>query len=326
MPNNLITLFKKSKTISSLFRGETFKSISGSCLFKVGKSRIYFLGDDEELEKYLSMFHGKEWIRRRVKRVKEWNLLLVQTAEWSLDDLIPTENYFYAIRDRGNIIIHIPHNNLRIPEEFVDDYVVPDLLAEAVKVADLMVSYLIPEKIYETNLMVFNYSRIFLDVERLPDDELEKEGRGKIYIVASDGSLLRHLTQNKRERIERIYEEYHRTFRDLVTEVQERFNEDTLIIDLHSFTDANHTGIDICLGFNDTSSRKKASKMKRLFEEAGFTVGMNYPYSNSIQPVDGVDSVMIEINKKLYLDEEGYVNNERLISAIDRAIALFSID
>jgi len=326
MLKNLIALYKKSRIIASLFKGEEFTSLYGSCLFKVGGSRLYFLGDDEELEEYLYSFHDREWARRRVRKVRGMNLMLIQTAQWSIDDLVPLKNFFYSIEERGNIIIHIPHQNIRIPEEYAEDYLIPDPLDEAIKVADLMVGYLIPEKCYETNMMVFNYSRIFLDVERLPDDELEKEGRGKIYTVASDGSLLRHLSREKREKIEKIYDEYHRTFQELTEKVRRKYAEDTLIIDLHSFTDSDDTGIEICLGFNDASSREKAMMMKAIFEDAGFVVGLNTPYSNSIQPVEGVDSVMIEINKKLYLDETGYVRNERLISAIDRSIGLFMVE
>lgn len=316
-------MFKKIKILISLKNGKV-KRLSKS-IYEVGKNKIYFIGNDKELNNYLIKYSKKEWVLNRVKKINGLNLLLIQTNKWTLSDLIPTDKFFYSIEKESNVIIHIPHKNIRIPEDFISDYLIKDPLKESIISSDIKVDYLIPNKIYETNLMIFNYSRIFLDVERLPNDELEKEGRGKIYTSSSEGLLLRHLSKENREKIEQIYDSYHEEFKDLILKKFNIYKRNTLIVDLHSFTDYKNTKIDICLGFNDKSSEKKALKMKEVFEKHGFKVSLNYPYSNSIQPIEKIDSVMIEVNKDLYFNKNGYFENEDLISAIDQAIDLFVV-
>ncbi len=46
-------------------------------------------------------------------------------------------------------------------------------------------------------------------------------------------------------------------------------------------------------------------KATHLFDRAGFKVGLNKPYSNSITPKKPIDykSLMIEVNKRCYMNE-----------------------
>lgn len=60
--------------------------------------------------------------------------------------------------------------------------------------------------------------------------------------------------------------------------------------------------------------------MKRIFEEAGYSVALNRPYANSIAPKGYIGhSLMIEVNKRLYMNEKAIEKSdgfERLQSVI----------
>lgn len=80
----------------------------------------------------------------------------------------------------------------------------------------------------------------------------------------------------------------------------------SLIIDCHSFP-SDLADIDICIGYNDDASKPEQEmidKATHLFDRAGFKVGLNNPYSNSITPKKPVDykSLMIEVNKRCYMN------------------------
>ena len=70
--------------------------------------------------------------------------------------------------------------------------------------------------------------------------------------------------------------------------------------------------VDICIGFNDDWSNpgeELLQMMCDLFANVGYRVAFNRPYSNSMVPQSGdvqnCKSVMIEVNKSVYLDSDG---------------------
>ena len=69
-------------------------------------------------------------------------------------------------------------------------------------------------------------------------------------------------------------------------------------------------GLELSLtgGYNDDWSKPDEGTLKMIikhFQNAGYRVGVNNPYSNSIAPDCGIQyhSVMIELNKRIYMDE-----------------------
>jgi hypothetical protein len=50
--------------------------------------------------------------------------------------------------------------------------------------------------------------------------------------------------------------------------------------------------------------------VKNKFEEMHYAVSLNAPYSNSITPPTGFayKSIMIEVNKRIYLEKSGMLN------------------
>lgn len=82
----------------------------------------------------------------------------------------------------SSFIFHIPHSKTEIPEQFKSDFVNTELMESEIK---LLTDFATDEifTIGNTTKLVFPYSRIFCDVERL-DDENEvmfEYGRGFYY-------------------------------------------------------------------------------------------------------------------------------------------------
>jgi N-formylglutamate amidohydrolase len=94
------------------------------------------------------------------------------------------------------------------------------------------------------------------------------------------------------------------------------------VIDSHSFSnerywfhDKNLELPDICIGFEDRHVDKELVEIiKEEFKE--YNIGINIPYAGSLVPTnywqkdDRVKSVMIEINKKLYLKPDNMTKSD----------------
>ena len=88
-----------------------------------------------------------------------------------------------------------------------------------------------------------------------------------------------------------------------------------LLIDCHSFSslpnrlNSNPPDIDICIGFNEDETcpdKVVIGNIVHHFKTLGYKVGINEPFSNSKTfgvPVE-YHTVMIEVNKRLYMDEQ----------------------
>ena len=65
--------------------------------------------------------------------------------------------------------------------------------------------------------------------------------------------------------------------------------------------------VNICIGYNEDWSKPNKETIElavNLFEDNGYKVGINEPYSNSETPVCPFDyhSMMLEVNKKVYME------------------------
>ena len=170
--------------------------------------------------------------------------------------------------------------------------------------------------VVEISSLVFPYSRLFCDVERLVEDEpLESVGRGYFYTHTDNGSLLRANNDNKENIYENYYKPHHNKLLSLV-ESKLRSNGKVTIIDCHSFNnqplktdlDQNNNRPDICLGVDTYHTNQELiDKVYNLYTSHGYTVAINSPYVGTIVPLEyysinpNVQSIMIEVNKKLYL-------------------------
>lgn len=143
-------------------------------------------------------------------------------------------------------------------------------------------------------------SRFDCDLERLLDDPLEAVGQGIAYSKAESGATRKVTTELLNKALGHWY--------DYQTNLEHELDDNSLIIDCHSFP-SDLSDVDICIGFNDddtTPSKAVIELVKNHFEDLGYKVGVNNPYSNSIAPKSNVKykSLMIELNKRIYLNEK----------------------
>ena len=218
----------------------------------------------------------------------------------------------------SSLITHIPHSSLVIPN--VDNYLISEeeLDKENLKLSDVGTNTLFNLGPYVTSL-VFQYSRLFCDVERLPDadEEMFEFGRGFFYTKTDDGRDLR--TTELKETVQNLYEEYHATFDFLVDSTLEAVGFAT-IIDCHSFSDKpfetdlikERDRPDICIGTDDFHTPDwLKTRVVSQFESLGYKVKINNPYSGTIVPLKHykknkeVSSIMIEVNRKLFTNFAG---------------------
>ncbi|NJK94730.1 MAG: N-formylglutamate amidohydrolase [Bacteroidales bacterium] len=217
------------------------------------------------------------------------------------------------------LILHIPHSSLHIP--FMDGFVENEELIrqEMVKLTDWCTDLLFFSK--DDIMLLPDYSRLFCDVERFADDCQEvmaQSGMGVLYEKTDKGELLRTITPELREKIMRFYyRKHHANFTEAVKNQLEQHYQ-AVIIDCHSFSDVpferdlnkDPNRPDINIGTDPFHTPGNLLQLTReYFESAGYSVGINWPYAGTIVPESfylkekRVHSIMIEVNRKLYLNE-----------------------
>ena len=210
-----------------------------------------------------------------------------------------------------NILLHIPHSSSTFPDSSGHSFI--DLNEDERLLIDYYTDELFaPSQDSEHICSVkFPYCRLYCDVERLINDPLEKYGLGFHYspFDTTSESLTRSFCN--REESFNIYADFH----SLVSKKLVELSDDTILIDCHSFSNlpnllvSNPPHIDICIGYNDDETcpnKVVIGNVVRYFESLGYQVGINIPFSNSKTfnvPVK-YHTLMIEVNKRLYMNEE----------------------
>jgi N-formylglutamate amidohydrolase len=217
------------------------------------------------------------------------------------------------------IVFHIPHASTSFPS--LEAYVNLDLIpGEVEKLTDWHT-----DKIFAVpgiTTLRAGFSRVFCDVERFVPDELEPmatHGMGFYYTHTDDGRRLRDETEYK-EKVKRdYYDPHHRT---LAAMLDERLESEMqcCLVDCHSFSDKpairendqNADRPDICIGTDPFHTPWQLSDaIFKVYRRAGYEVRENRPFSGTMVPAPHfkrerrVMSVMIEINRRLYLKAGG---------------------
>lgn len=229
---------------------------------------------------------------------------------------------------RDSLIFHIPHSKTKIPNQFKIDFVNNEITKEEI---DLVTDFFVDEifNINDVTKLIFPYSRIFCDVERL-EDEYEvmfKKGRGFYYTKTDGGELLReNLNGNKAIIYNDYYLKHHKRLTKIVDQ-KIKNNGFALIIDCHSFNNIpiksdivqDKERPDFCLGIDKYHTPKWLIDMVSLFLiKQGYSIKINHPYAGTIVPQkyyhknNNIYSIMIDINKSLYIID-GAVNHDNVI-------------
>jgi N-formylglutamate amidohydrolase len=161
-----------------------------------------------------------------------------------------------------------------------------------------------------------------VDPERFTDDALEPmaaRGMGAVYMATSDGAPLRGRldASDRAELLARFYDPHHARLEAATESVLDATGH-CLLLDAHSFPDdplpcdlqQDRPRPEICIGIDPfhTPARLEVEAAKG-FEEHGLCVAVNRPYAGALVPArwyqrdERVSAVMIEINRRLYMDE-----------------------
>ena len=218
------------------------------------------------------------------------------------------------MRRYSKILAHIPHSSI---QNYSYGWISCAYMFEDVKYkTDWHTDVLFRSHNSNVDVMIFPYSRFYVDVERLENDPLEAEGQGKIYKRYND--FRRDLlTEEDIKMLNGIYSDWR-------SKCNERIVDNTLVIDCHSFSNDLAPDVDVCIGYNDDESKPDDEVIDFIadeFSSLGYgRIAFNKPYSNSITFSHPHHSVMIELNKSIYMDEETLIMKPycyRVASAIN---------
>ena len=223
-------------------------------------------------------------------------------------------------RTNSPLLVHVPHASTTIPDIERKQFCISDLNAELLNMTDLYTDELFGGT-YDS--ICFPVSRLVCDPERFRDDndeDMSRVGMGAVYTRTSCGEVLRKVNARERESILcRYYDPHHRAFTEHVSEKLRIYGR-CLIIDAHSFPaiplpyepDQDKNRPDFCIGtdpFHTPSGLRNACES--VLRDGGYSVSVNRPFSGAIVPISfyktdrRVQSIMIEVNRKLYMEPDG---------------------
>lgn len=229
----------------------------------------------------------------------------------------------------NELIIHIPHSSYFIPEEYKDLFYISEkeIFTEQLKMTDSYTDELF--NIENITKLVFPISRLICDVERFRDEtreEMTKQGMWVCYTSTSELKPLKKVTpEHKIDILENYYDKHHNRFEQLTEQKLNKFGK-CLIIDAHSFSSVSlsyelhsqDTRPDICIGTDEFHTPKNiVDYLYNSFSKSGYKVEINNPFCGTIVPLKyyeknkNLRSVMIEINRSLYIDEKTGIKTDK---------------
>lgn len=225
--------------------------------------------------------------------------------------------------DTRHFVVHIPHDSMLIPDEYRDSFIISDreLRQEQLWMTDAWTKELFSDPENDTVRIINPVSRLLCDVERFRDDRDEynaKHGQGLLYLRGAFGRKLRDYDEGLRSEIlEKYYDPHHKALTEAVDKALAETGRCT-ILDGHSFNSVWPVRLscllrrpDFCIGTDDYHTPEGlAEAMADAVREEGFYVRFNTPYYGAITPIKHygkdkrVSSVMVEVNRRLYMDEK----------------------
>jgi N-formylglutamate deformylase len=246
------------------------------------------------------------------------------------------------------MILHIPHASTHIPGALRGQFVLDDHALE--REVDLVTDAFTGE-LFDcpgARRVECPVSRLVVDVERFSNDRdepMSRAGQGMIYTKTCRGEPLRRTLSEEERRILKsaYYAPHHELLRRAVLE-ELLSGGKALIIDCHSFPgrplpcdgsqDENRP--DFCIGTDEFHTPPGLLRVvESALRDRGCSADINSPYSGSLVPSayhrknPNVWSVMIEVNRNLYMDEKtgekssGFESAKDSIQAILKELAAF---
>ncbi len=223
------------------------------------------------------------------------------------------------------MILHIPHSSRKIPAEVRNQFLLTDaeLKRELLAMTDAYTDELFSADLAPGDTtVIFPVSRLVVDPERFADDAAEpmaKRGMAAVYVKTHDGRSLRRVLapDEKQTLLDTYYTPHHQRLSDAVDR-ELKATGTALLVDCHSFPslalpcdmDQSPDRPQICIGTDSFHTPSDVAELLvQHFRAAGLTVELNRPFSGAIVPMKDyhqdarVVSVMIEINRAVYMDE-----------------------
>ncbi len=240
-------------------------------------------------------------------------------------------------------VFHIPHDGQMFPEELMASVSVPEKVFRKyhrdMRDTDMIKAF--PRALRGGDMCCsFQVSRLLCDVERFigPEETMEKYGMGFCYEKAYDGTPIKRVDEDIKEKTLRYYREHHDSL-DRICSRHPRI----LLFDMHSYSDkivpkdflrSGQGTPDLCIGTDERYTPPELTEIvRKRFSDAGFTTAVNDPYAGCLVPNAvlsgrcGTDcaAVMLEINKRTYCDRYGRSVPEKL-KRIETVVSLILAD
>ena len=242
-------------------------------------------------------------------------------------------------------VFHVPHDGNQFPEEFQSSIIIPETQLKKYhhEMRDTDIIRAVP-RAYRGGDMCeyFQISRLLCDVERFIGEKepMEQYGMGFCYEKAYDGTPIKHITEDLKQKTLEYYNAHHNRMNQIAAR-----HPRILLIDMHSYSDRiipkqnrepNQTPDrkpilptpDICIGTDEKYTPKELITIaEKAFQSAGYTTQINSPYAGCFIPnailthqsdTDCI-AIMLEIHKRTYCDEEGNSIPEKL-REIEKAV------
>lgn len=227
------------------------------------------------------------------------------------------------------LVLHVPHAATNVPQEIREDFLLDDtaLADEVRRMTDWYTDELFARP--STPTVRFPVSRLVVDPERFLDDAQEAMaaiGMGVVYTATSSLEPLR-ISPTREEREQLIANYYAPHHGDLTSRVESALaaHGECVVIDCHSFpsvplpyeADQSLDRPDLCIGTDRFHTPADLTeRIKDEAEQLGLSVAVNAPFAGALVPSEfyrarkSVFGVMLEVNRKLYLDESTGAKHE----------------
>jgi N-formylglutamate amidohydrolase len=254
-------------------------------------------------------------------------------------ELTPPFSIVGRTRQTAPFIFNSPHSGRIYPQAFLNaSRLSPHALRKSEDAFVDELFTIVPA--FGAVLMKAHFPRAYLDVNREPyelDPALFGGGRLPDYanthsvrVIGGLGTIARVVNEQEEiyrsplsvdaalERIARLHTPYHQTLTQLIEDTRSRFGC-AYLIDCHSMPShiGDRNGVqhaDIILGdrYGKSCSRELSRLAEDILTRQGYRVGLNKPYAGGFitehygRPAAGIHALQIEVNRKLYMNEETF--------------------
>jgi N-formylglutamate deformylase len=260
------------------------------------------------------------------------------------------------------VVLDSPHSGTSYPDDFhyqvdlaalrdAEDTHVDLLYADAPKIGAMLLCAEFPRSYVDCNRDPQDIDPVLFGLPHEPDQLSSKVrlGKGVIWRCLDNGSPIYASSlslDHAQRRLSRCYEPYWDALHEMVA-IAKRTHPTIVHLNCHSMPSVagrfatDQPGLihpDIVLGNRDgtTCSNELLWELKRVCNDFSLIASVNDPYKGVAivrdigNPAEGVHSVQVEINRKLYMNEstrelhDGFERIKKLASALVQASARFA--